>query len=135
MLCIGPDLNFLVLHARGQDREDKGKPRITVMIVGVDDVEQSLTFYREGHGLPTRRIIGMEVEYGAVAFFGLQHILKLAIWARKDIAHEANVPLGLPSAMDFTLGYTVARKAEASEVMRRTKQAGARITDRTVSIH
>jgi catechol 2,3-dioxygenase-like lactoylglutathione lyase family enzyme len=35
------------------------KPRITV---GVDDVERSLTFYREGLGLPMRKIIGTEVE-------------------------------------------------------------------------
>ena len=59
MLCIGTDLKFLVLHARGRDRGDKVKPRITI---GVDDVERSLTFYREGLGLPMRRIIGTEVE-------------------------------------------------------------------------
>ena len=44
-MCIDTDLNFLVLHARGGDRGDKVKPRITMMIVGVDDVERSLTFY------------------------------------------------------------------------------------------
>jgi len=33
------------------------KPRITVMIVGVDDVERSPTIYREGLGLPTQGII------------------------------------------------------------------------------
>lgn len=73
MLCVGTDLNFLVLDARGWGRGEKMKPRITVITVGVDDVERSLTFYREGLGLPTRGIIGTEVEYGAVAFFDLQH--------------------------------------------------------------
>jgi hypothetical protein len=43
---------------------------------------------------------------------------KLAIWARKDIAHEANVPLGLPSATEFTLGHTVASKTEVDAVHR-----------------
>ena len=33
------------------------KPRITVTTVGVDDVERSLTVYREGLGLPTQDII------------------------------------------------------------------------------
>lgn len=59
MLCIGTDLKFLLLHARGRDHGDKVKPRITI---GVDDVERSLMFYREGLGLPMRRIIGTEVE-------------------------------------------------------------------------
>jgi hypothetical protein len=59
MLCIGTDLKFLVIHARGRDRGDKVKPRITI---GVDDVERSLTFYRAGLGPPMRRVIGTEVE-------------------------------------------------------------------------
>jgi catechol 2,3-dioxygenase-like lactoylglutathione lyase family enzyme len=39
-------------------------PRITI---GVDDVERSLTFYREGLGPPMRRIIGTEVEAMALS--------------------------------------------------------------------
>ena len=105
------------------------KPRITVITVGVDDLERSLKFYRDGLGFPTRGIVGTEFEHGAVAFFDLQHGLKLAIWARKDIAHEAKVPLGLASAAECTLGHNVASKKEVDVVMERAKQAGARITD------
>jgi len=35
------------------------KPRIAVMTVGADDVERSLTVYREGLGLPAQGIIGV----------------------------------------------------------------------------
>ena len=56
------------------------KPRITVLTLGVDDLERSLRFYRDGLGLPTEGIIGQEFEYGAVAFFDLQSGLKLALW-------------------------------------------------------
>jgi uncharacterized protein len=70
------------------------KPRITVITLSVDDLERALTFYRDGLGLPTRGIIGTEFEHGAVTFFDLQRGLKLAIWGRQDIAHEAKVPLG-----------------------------------------
>ena len=56
------------------------KPRITVITVGVDNLEKSLVFYRDGLGLPTQGIIGKEFEHGAVAFFDLQAGLKLAIW-------------------------------------------------------
>jgi hypothetical protein len=39
------------------------KPRIAVMIVGVDDVERSLTIYREGLGLPTQGIIDVRCTF------------------------------------------------------------------------
>lgn len=41
------------------------KPRITVITIGVDDLERSLRFYRDGRGLPTQGIIGKEFECGA----------------------------------------------------------------------
>ncbi|MGO4838951.1 VOC family protein, partial [Rhizobiaceae sp. 2RAB30] len=49
------------------------KPRITVLTIGVDDLETSVRFYRDGLGLATEGIIGTEFEHGAVAFFDLQH--------------------------------------------------------------
>ena len=105
------------------------KPRITVITLGVDDLERALRFYRDGLGLPTRGIVGTEFEHGAVAFFDLQNGLKLAIWARKDLAHESNVPLGPRSATECALGHNVASKAEVDTVMALAKQAGAVITD------
>ena len=106
------------------------KPRITVITLGVDDLERGLKFYRDGLGLPTQGIVGTEFEHGAVAFFDLQHGLKLAIWPRKYIAHEAKVMLGPRSATEFTLGHNVASKAEVDAVMAQVQKAGATITDR-----
>ena len=34
------------------------KPRISVLTLGVTDLEQSLAFYRDGLGLPTQGIVG-----------------------------------------------------------------------------
>lgn len=47
------------------------KPRITVITIGVNDLEESLRFYRDGLGFPTEGIIGKEFEYGAVVFIDL----------------------------------------------------------------
>jgi catechol 2,3-dioxygenase-like lactoylglutathione lyase family enzyme len=105
------------------------KPRITLITLGVDDLERSLRFYRDGLGLPTEGIVGREFEHGAVAFFDLQAGLKLAIWARKDIAYEAKVARGAASPTEFTIGHNVADKAEVDAVMAQAKQAGATITD------
>ena len=104
-------------------------PRITGITLGVDNLERSLKFYRDGLGFPTQGIVGTEFEHGAVAFFDLQHGLKLAIWTRKDLAHEAKVPLGPSSATEFTLGHNVGSKAEVDTVIAQVKQAGAVITD------
>ncbi|WP_207209478.1 VOC family protein [Frigidibacter mobilis] len=47
------------------------KARISVLTLGVADLDQSLAFYRDGLGLPTDGIVGREFEHGAVAFFEL----------------------------------------------------------------
>jgi len=103
------------------------KPRITLITIGVDDLERSLRFYRDGLGLKTEGIIGTEFEHGAVAFFDLQAGLKLAIWPRKSIAHDSGLPLGSPSPTEFTIGHNVSSKAEVDAVMEQASRAGAAI--------
>lgn len=105
------------------------KPHVMVITLGVDDLERALRFYRDGLGFPTKGILGTEFEHGAVAFFDLQKGLKLAIWARKDLAHETKVPLGPRSATEFALGHNVGSKTEVDAVMAQAKLAGAVITD------
>ncbi len=39
------------------------KPRITVITVGVDNLEKSLAFYRDGLGLATQGIVGKSTEF------------------------------------------------------------------------
>ncbi|MEK3889892.1 VOC family protein [Bacillus sp. FSL K6-3431] len=104
------------------------KPRITVITLGVDDLEKSMLFYRDGLGLPTQGIVGQEFEHGAVAFFDLQGGLKLAIWNRKDIAHDAKISQTVSSPTEFTIGHNVGSKEEVDNVMGQARIAGALIT-------
>jgi uncharacterized protein len=101
------------------------KPRITLITLGVDNLEASLRFYRDGLGLKTEGIVGTEFEYGAVAFFDLEGGLKLAIWPRKSLANDSGLPLEQPSATEFSIGHNVASKAEVDAVMKQAKLAGA----------
>lgn len=101
------------------------KPRITVITIGVDDLERAVRFYRDGLGLKTEGIIGKEFEYGAVAFFDLQSGLKLAVWPRKSIAQDSGLSPAEPSATEFTLGHNVTSKAEVDAVMKQATNAGA----------
>lgn len=104
------------------------KPRVTVITIGVDDLERALDFYRDGLGFPTEGIIGREFEHGAVAFFDLQPGLRLAIWARKDIAYDTHLEVMPRSATEFTLGHNVASKEEVDLIMDQASEAGATIT-------
>jgi uncharacterized protein len=104
------------------------KPQITIITIGVNDLEKSLKFYRDGLGLPTQGIIGEEFEYGAVVFFDLQNHVKLALWPRTSIARDSGISLQSPSATELTLGHNVHSREEVDRVMEQAKHAGANIT-------
>lgn len=103
------------------------KARITVVTIGVDDLERSLRFYRDGLGFATQGIVGAEFEHGAVAFFDLQGGLKLAIWPRASIARDAGIAAGPPCSTEFTLGHNVSSQDEVDAVMEQARAAGATI--------
>jgi catechol 2,3-dioxygenase-like lactoylglutathione lyase family enzyme len=83
------------------------KARITLITIGVDDLDRSLRFYRDGLGLKTEGIVGAQFEYGAVVFFELQAGLRLALWPRTSIVHDSNLPVGRPSPTEFTIAHNV----------------------------
>jgi catechol 2,3-dioxygenase-like lactoylglutathione lyase family enzyme len=101
------------------------KPRITLITIGVDGLERSLRFYRDGLGFRTDGIVGTEFAHGAVAFFDLQPGLKLALWPRVSIAHDSGIAQGSPSPTEFTIGHNVSSRAEVDAVMEQAKNAGA----------
>lgn len=103
------------------------KPQITVLTLGIEDLERALHFYREGLGFPTDGIIGAEFEYGAVVFIDLQPGLKLALWPRASIAHDTGLALGIPNPTELTIGHNVAYKEEVDAVMEQARTAGATI--------
>ena len=103
------------------------KPRISVLTLGVADLEQSVSFYRDGLGLPTKGIIGQEFEHGAVAFFDLSGGLKLALWAHADISYDTGLPMLPISPTAVTIGHNVVRREEVDHVMAAAKDAGADI--------
>jgi len=103
------------------------KPAVTLLTLGVDDLERAVAFYRDGLGFSTKGIIGKELENGAVAFFNLQSGLKLALWPRKSLSADSGLSVQSPSATEFSLGHNVGSQAEVDAVMRQAEQAGARI--------
>jgi uncharacterized protein len=103
------------------------KPRISLITLGVDDLDRSVSFYRDGLGLETQGVVGTQFEHGAVAFFDLEAGLKLALWPRKSLAHDAGLPTGQPSATEFSIAHNVASKDEVDAVMEQARKSGATI--------
>ncbi|CAN5604351.1 VOC family protein [soil metagenome] len=103
------------------------EPRVSVITLGVDDLERSVRFYRDGLGWPTAGIVGTDFEHGAVCFFDLQPGLQLAIWPRDSVAHDSGLPLGQRSPIELTLGHNVASREEADAAMENARRAGALI--------
>ncbi len=103
------------------------KPHISVLTLGVDNLERALAFYRDGLGFPTKGIVGAEHEHGAVAFFHLQPSLMLALWPRTSLAHDTGLEPHRVSTPHVSIGHNVGSSQEVDEIMRRASQAGATI--------
>ena len=104
-----------------------GKPRISVITLGVDDLERSLRFYRDGLGFPTDGIVGTEFEHGAVVFIDLEGGGRLALWPRTSIAHDTGLTLTPGSPTDFTLARNVSSQKEVEALFERARRAGAAV--------
>jgi catechol 2,3-dioxygenase-like lactoylglutathione lyase family enzyme len=103
------------------------KPRITLITLGVDDLERAVQFYRDGLGLETEGIVGTEFEHGAVAFFDFAGGLRVALFARDNLAHDSGLAKSPPATTDIALAHNVRTRDEVDTVMAEAKAAGARI--------
>jgi uncharacterized protein len=112
-------------------RESEGspdmKPRLSVLTLGVADLDRSLAFYRGGLGFRTPGIIGEEFEDGAVVFIDLEGGLRLALWPSRSLARDTGLTLADEGTPRISLGHNMASKEEVDAVMQRARCAGATI--------
>jgi catechol 2,3-dioxygenase-like lactoylglutathione lyase family enzyme len=101
--------------------------RITLITLGVDDLERAVRFYGDGLGLRTQGIVGEQFEHGAVAFFELALGLRLALWPRASLAHDSGIAMGPRSATEFCLAHNVSGRDEVDAVMGQAQRAGATV--------
>lgn len=113
-------------------------PRLSVLTLGVDDLERAVAFYRDGLGWPTEGIVGTGFEHGAVAFFDLEGGMKLALFPRTSLARDMGVAdsgqapspdasRGPVPCTRFSLGHNVRSREEVDGVMDAARAAGATI--------
>jgi uncharacterized protein len=115
------------------------KQYITALTIGVDDLERSLAFYRDGLGFHTNGIIGTEFKgdethpSGTAVMFELQNGLILALYPRTELAKDAKQPAAVvgvsKSPTEFSIGHFVQSKEEVDELLKQAKAAGAIVTE------
>jgi uncharacterized protein len=110
------------------------KPRIDVLTLAVESIEESLEFYRR-IGFVSPGIIGTEfvgdeaTPGGAVALFEPDRGLILALYSRADRAKDASISLEPPSGGQFSIGQPAGSREEVDSVLAEAESAGARVTD------
>jgi len=99
-------------------------PQITLVTLGVADVEESIAFYRDGLGFPMEE----REPDSQVAFFSLEGTW-LSVYPRDELAADATVPDDGDPA-DFsgvTLAHNVSTEEEVNAVLAEAEAAGAEI--------
>jgi catechol 2,3-dioxygenase-like lactoylglutathione lyase family enzyme len=109
------------------------RPRVHVLTLAVDDLERSLSFYRDGLGLESEGIVGTEftgdenTPAGAVAMFELEGGLILSLYPRAELAKDAGIPVPSPTDGEFSIGHLVGNKKEVDALLAKAKKAGGTI--------
>ena len=94
------------------------QPRISMITLGVSDLERSKSFYRDGLGLPL-----MDDEPD-IAFFNLNGTW-LGLYGRAALAEDAAVPAEGSGFSGVALAHNVSSEAEVERVLQEAVEAGA----------
>lgn len=94
------------------------KPRISMITLGVTDLEKSVKFYEEGLGFPKKE------SSPEVAFFTLNGTW-LGLYGREALAEDAMVSAEGSGFNSFALAHNVASEDEVDKTMAQALAAGA----------
>ncbi|MFP8890828.1 VOC family protein [Natrialbaceae archaeon A-CW2] len=98
------------------------EPRITLVTIGVEDLDEAIKFYRDGLGFPMQD----REEDSDVAFFELEGTW-LSLYPRDLLAEDATVSGDGTGFSGVTLAHNVPSKDEVESVLTEAEAAGGRI--------
>jgi len=96
------------------------KPKISIITLGVSNLEKSLRFYRDGLGFPTQDY----KENSDIVFFKLEGSW-LALYPKDKLAEDATVAPEGGGFTGITLAHNVSTKEEVNSVIEVAVKAGA----------
>lgn len=98
------------------------EPKITLVTLGVEDIEESIRFYRDGLGFPIQE----RENDSDVAFFELEGTW-LSLYPREKLAEDATVSNDETGFSGVTLAHNVATKDAVESTLEEAQAAGGRI--------
>lgn len=99
------------------------EPRISMVTLGVNDLQKSFDFYSRIIGFPSEK----GIEGGMVVFFSFNHML-FSLFPKDKLAEDALVPNDGSGFSGMTLAYNVKTKEEVDEIIKTLRQAEVKIT-------
>ena len=99
------------------------EPRISLVTLGVRDLEAATRFYAEGLGLPR-----LETP-PSVTFFEMGTTW-LALWSRESLARDAGVPDDGRGFAGFSLAHNVRSPREVDALLAHVERFGAKVLKR-----
>lgn len=99
------------------------EPRVSLITLGVSDLQRSLVFYRDGLGLPTtwdgsKGVVFFQTSGACLALYPLADLAK-------DIGWDTDLQRAKFSGL--TLAHNVREREQVNELMQRAEAAGAKI--------
>ena len=96
------------------------KPHITIITLGVEDLQRAIHFYEKGLGLPRKD------ESESIAFFDMTGTI-LALYPRDKLAEDITISPEGTGFQGFTLAHNVASPAEVDRTLAEAVAAGAEL--------
>lgn len=97
------------------------EPRISLITLGVSDLDRAVRFYRDGLGFPPTA-----KEYPGVAFF-VTGGTRLALYPFENLAQDVGVPAARAGSSGITLAHNTRTKEEVARVLGLAAAAGGTI--------
>ena len=96
------------------------KPHITIITLGVADLQRAINFYEKGLGLPRKN------ESDSIAFFDMSGTM-LALYPRDELAEDITISPEGTGFQGFTLAHNVASPEEVDMTLAEAVAAGAEL--------
>ena len=96
------------------------KPHITIITLGVEDLQRAINFYEKGLSLPRKN------ESKSIAFFDMSGTM-LALYPRDELAEDITISPEGTGFQGFTLAHNVASPEEVDMTLAEAVAAGAEL--------